>query len=150
MIALNDIHWAAGFLEGEGSFHNERTNIALTAAQVQREPLDRLQKIFGGKVYRISAAYCKGGEYHRWNSTGKIAAGVAMTIYTLMSTRRQGQITKALTKWRSKPANAQSAKTHCPKGHEYTPENTYRHPARKQSRQCKACRVRWKANSVFH
>lgn len=32
--------------------------------------------------------------------------------------------------------------THCPKGHEYTPENTYVHPT-KGYRQCRACQHEW-------
>jgi len=38
-------------------------------------------------------------------------------------------------------AHAERSKTHCPKGHEYTPENTYRHLSRGRypSRHCKAC-----------
>jgi hypothetical protein len=31
-------------------------------------------------------------------------------------------------------------RTHCPKGHEYTPENTYIHGDPKKGRQCKECR----------
>lgn len=30
-------------------------------------------------------------------------------------------------------------KTHCPRGHEYTPENTYRLPSRPSARYCRAC-----------
>lgn len=30
-------------------------------------------------------------------------------------------------------------KTHCPKGHEYTPENTYTYPGTKSGRICKTC-----------
>jgi hypothetical protein len=33
----------------------------------------------------------------------------------------------------------QAAKTHCPKGHEYTEENTYRHKSGKRERHCKIC-----------
>lgn len=33
---------------------------------------------------------------------------------------------------------AQAAKTHCPQGHEYTPENTYTKPGR-NSRMCRTC-----------
>lgn len=37
-------------------------------------------------------------------------------------------------------AAAQAArKTHCPQGHEYTPENTYREPANPRHRQCRTC-----------
>lgn len=33
--------------------------------------------------------------------------------------------------------------THCTKGHEYTPENTYRAPGRPNTRYCIACRRAW-------
>lgn len=33
-----------------------------------------------------------------------------------------------------------SEKTHCPQGHEYTPENTYETPSRKGGRLCRRCR----------
>lgn len=33
----------------------------------------------------------------------------------------------------------QSAKTHCPQGHEYSPENTYRCPSRGGGRMCRIC-----------
>lgn len=33
----------------------------------------------------------------------------------------------------------QAAKTHCPNGHEYTNENTYRQPSRPMVRRCKKC-----------
>lgn len=33
----------------------------------------------------------------------------------------------------------QRAKTHCPRGHEYTPENTYVLPARPTARYCREC-----------
>lgn len=38
------------------------------------------------------------------------------------------------------PTAANAAKTHCPKGHEYTPENTYVYPNRR-SRLCRRCRA---------
>lgn len=43
---------------------------------------------------------------------------------------------------RSNGAGAHNGrKTHCPRGHEYTPENTYRWPgAPGSSRQCRACK----------
>lgn len=38
--------------------------------------------------------------------------------------------------------SANAAKTHCPKGHEYTPENTYRY---NRHRICKTCNREWGA-----
>lgn len=32
-----------------------------------------------------------------------------------------------------------AGKTHCPQGHEYTPENTYRYPSRPNNRICRTC-----------
>jgi len=40
-----------------------------------------------------------------------------------------------------------ASKTHCPKGHEYTPENTYRSPGRRGCRACnRAAVARYKAS----
>lgn len=39
----------------------------------------------------------------------------------------------------------QHRKTHCIRGHEFTPENTYRHPKR-GTRTCRECMRIWKAN----
>jgi len=39
---------------------------------------------------------------------------------------------------RTAPNNANVAKTHCPQGHEYSPENTYVYPSR-SARRCKTC-----------
>lgn len=41
--------------------------------------------------------------------------------------------------------NALANKTHCPQGHEYTPENTYYQPKMPTSRHCKICRREYKA-----
>jgi hypothetical protein len=35
--------------------------------------------------------------------------------------------------------NPQLNKTHCPRGHEYTPENTYTSPGRGRERRCREC-----------
>jgi 5-methylcytosine-specific restriction endonuclease McrA len=39
-----------------------------------------------------------------------------------------------------KPQGGPAAKTHCPQGHEYTEENTYRCGENSKSRQCRICR----------
>lgn len=95
-----DLEWAAGFLEGEGSFlynHNRKTlsngrkkdtgTQEVSATQVHTsEPLNKLQALFGGTV--------RGED---WRVTGPRARGVMMTLYPLVSSRRKEQIRRALS-----------------------------------------------------
>lgn len=52
-VDVRDLHWAAGFLEGEGCFHfSKARHLHVSVAQVNKEPLDRLRNIFrGGSLY---------------------------------------------------------------------------------------------------
>lgn len=49
------VAWAAGFFEGEGhvnlQLRKNKSFLAISLAQVHREPLDQFVGIFGGKVY---------------------------------------------------------------------------------------------------
>ena len=52
MITSIYLGWAAGFLEGEGCFSNVgESEYTIDACQVNRDVLDRLQSLFGGKIY---------------------------------------------------------------------------------------------------
>jgi hypothetical protein len=94
-----DLGWAAGFLEGEGSFAaNSGTQLA-TASQVQTEPLNMLQRFFGGSVRphaRNSQRNPNWQDAFSWCVVGARARGVMLTLYVLMSPKRQAQIRKAL------------------------------------------------------
>ncbi len=88
------IAWAAGFLEGEGSFsamsgtdHRAR----VSAGQKQREPLERLLAYFGGAIYAQSKR-----EYNMWILRGTKAFDLMCLMRPYMSPRRQGQIDIAL------------------------------------------------------
>src|ERR1019366_6157965 len=91
MIKAIDIAWAAGFIEGEGHFSSGRKGgVIMGACQAQREPLERLQNIFGGKI----TGPFKFKTYkpmYRWNTYGRFAASIAMTIFCLLSPRRKEQ-----------------------------------------------------------
>lgn len=112
--STSDLHWAAGFLEGEGSFcrypnragRGDGTN-RVSASQKKRECLDRLSKLFGGRVICVEqkGRTTKGTPYgpvHHWQVNGAIARGVMMTLFCLLSAWRQAQIKKAL---RREPSN---------------------------------------------
>lgn len=138
MLSMINLAWAAGFLEGEGSFVGCMSGgqFTVSAVQIQREPLERLQVMFGGalKPYVNN----RGTLYHRWTVNGAHSIGIAFTLYTFMSPRRREQIRHMVAKWKTRPGRNNSLKTHCPRGHEYTPENTYHYGATTK-RHCRTC-----------
>ncbi len=143
---IKELYWAAGFIEGEGCFRKSslRQSTAVSVAQVQREPLERVQRLFGGNIngkdaakYNPRASYC-----YTWAVGGVAAVGIAMTLYPLMSTKRKRQIRETLTYWRSRPPNHKHRLV-CPHGHAYTPENTVLTDgvAGYKNRECRTCRI---------
>lgn len=63
--------------------------------------------------------------------------------------RSELKSTRRPSKRKAKPKKVRVRKTHCPQGHEYTPENTYTRPD--GTRRCQACHcqremARWAAN----
>jgi len=101
---MRDLGWAAGFLEGEGSFDlNTRRRQPgvwrtpqVRAAQVQREPLEKLVRLFGGKIYLQKHPSPRARQQHRWSIASDRARGVMMTLYAMMSLQRKQQIRFAL------------------------------------------------------
>lgn len=96
-----DLEWAAGFLEGEGTFRASARSEHVNAGQNERETLDRLKALFGGAVRSYPNTHRD--EFFQWYVSGTRARGVMMTLYLLLSTRRQAQIRKALSLGQPKP-----------------------------------------------
>ena len=98
------ILWAAGFMDGEGSFrqtklsHRQRGSATHTvsATQKEREPLDQLCMLFGG-VVRLYPQHTTGRSYYKWTVNGPTARGIMMMLFPFLSSRRQGQIRVALS-----------------------------------------------------
>lgn len=88
-----ELYWAAGFLDGEGSFDSKK----VSASQNDPELLHRLQDIFGGSVngYKARRATHAPMFYH-WITSGSRGRGIMMTLYQLLSTRRKARIKMAL------------------------------------------------------
>lgn len=126
MLDIKEIYWAAGFLEGEGSFATRGPyGNYVVAVQVQCEPLNRLRRMFGGKIFysdRYRKSHPKWKPVYRWYVSNAAARGVMMTIYSLMSPRRKVQINKVLDLWRSHQRRPEY-RTHCPRGHAYEGDN---------------------------
>ena len=110
-LMVHDLYWAAGFLEGEGWFgwsKQGKGKPVITCSQVQREPLDRLMRIFGSNIYERKAQTLAKhplgkGPMWCWQTSGRKAAAIMMTLYSLMSPKRQTQIIESLDKWKANP-----------------------------------------------
>src|SRR6266550_401729 len=88
-----DIAWAAGFYEGEGTCAYATRSEHAVVNQVEREPLDRLRRFFGGSIYAVKAHHRSKASF-RWAAHGPRARGFLMTIYALLSAKRKAQIRK--------------------------------------------------------
>lgn len=142
MTSTVDIAWAAGFMEGEGSFMQSRTTPYLECAQVQREPLERMQAMFGGTVSlfkrKNKGPSGKWNDFYRWTLYGNAAAGLMMTFFVLMSPKRKDQIEKVLLAWKARRYGSHhSSMTECKAGHPYA-EGSWT-PKGANGRQCKVC-----------
>jgi hypothetical protein len=150
MLTTPEIHWIAGFLEGEGCFYFSRS-ICIASNQVQKWPMERLHSWFGGSLLlndRFSKDRPNDRPKWQWKISGKQAAGLAMTIYPLMSPGRQEQIRKALAPWKAQRtrrevlaeerAKRSALITHCPQGHPYVGDNIKWNAAR-TFRSCRTC-----------
>lgn len=99
----DEIAWAAGFLEGEGCFATNgavpKGHLRVRATQKNREPLDRLWEMFGGRLNYKKNGHKKDGTktwLWDWQVNGKRALDVMNHIYPWMSERRKGQIDAAI------------------------------------------------------
>jgi len=90
-----DLGWAAGFYEGEGTCCFATGSHRAVINQVEREPLERMQRYFGGHIYRIPARLSSQPSW-RWIANGARARGILLTLYALLSAKRQAQIRKVI------------------------------------------------------
>jgi hypothetical protein len=101
-----EVGWVAGFIEGEGSFQVQRIKgrcyPRITAWQVDREPIDRLQNLLGGKICKVnrSVTMRKDGynrqDIYYWELRSKAAVDLLNRISPLLSTRRNEQASKMM------------------------------------------------------
>lgn len=99
-----DIHWAAGLFEGEGWAGPHGNGKSVTTATIQiamtdREPLEKIHLLFGGRIYGPYGVR-RGKDYYQWRAYGARALGIMQTLYVLLSPRRQNQIASVLDVYR--------------------------------------------------
>ncbi len=98
--SVNDIYWAAGFLEGDGWFGLKKNGYEdyerVVASQVQKEPLEKLKAMFGGRLNFCKTKKSTYNDVWTWNVNGIRARGVMLTLFSLLSTKRKSQIKLSL------------------------------------------------------
>lgn len=96
----DDLAWAAGFLEGEGSFCiRSNGRWFLGAGQVDREPLERLQALFGGNIYKrergpgVLADGFNRQAWYGWETSRKdLILSITAAVLPLMTESRRVRI----------------------------------------------------------
>ena len=139
-----DIAWAAGFYEGEGCIGFYGNTLMLRVGQVQKEPLERLQRMFGGSIYLQQRKDPNHKPIWRWTLSTRKAAQAAMTLLALLSPRRTKQVKEALTIWKKAPTPESprpgGQKTLCVNGHEFSERPRFDYKGHKVCFICKDAR----------
>jgi len=105
-MELTDLHWVAGFLEGEGAFKlakvGNKTYIRISAASTDEDVIERLDGLtIHGTMHGPYQYKSNNLEYWTWEiAKQKHVAALLMTIYPIMSERRQNKISELLTHWK--------------------------------------------------
>jgi len=92
-----DYAWAAGFIDGEGAVGIEKTGYPMrsgrtsftgrvVATQIVRAPLDKLQQLFGGTIYRVRNQY---GTYWAWRTRGDGTERCLRAVLPYLMVKRQ-------------------------------------------------------------
>src|ERR1041385_936600 len=131
-----DLAWAAGFLEGEGSF-GHYGGPRVSAAQVQKEPIDRLVRIFGGKMWQRTTKGFGAKPIWVWQPPARRGVEIMMTLYVMMSPKRKREIEWTLKVWARGRLLKSHASNTCGRGHELTAANSF---LVGRYRKCRECR----------
>lgn len=149
MISIKELYWIAGFLEGEGSFCRCGNTIRVSAGQVQREPLDRLYSLVGGYIHPRKPNLSRPNQqaFWAWYLDSVSSAALMMTLYPLMSPKRQEEIISTLNWWKATRRIRKVNDTFCTRGHDMRiAENIYIDP-KWGYKHCRLCRQENNAGS---
>lgn len=146
MLDIYDVDWLAGFLEGEGCFamseKSKNKSPRIMISQKQKWPLGKVLSIIGfGSIQHMY--YNRSRDIYCYSLSCNKAIQWMMTLYILMSPRRQEQIRRVIKLWKERPKKGTNNrnKTHCLRGHEFTKENTSMYISKdgKIHRKCNRC-----------
>lgn len=134
--------WIAGLFEGEGTIDFRGRSAVVAAVQMtDLDVLETLNCLYPASTGIHLARRGKPGyrDQYSWVLSSKeMVLPFLEGIRPWMHSRRGARITAALLRL-ERNRGVGKDRTHCPYGHEYTPENTYRTP--RGYRHCRACKV---------
>jgi len=119
-----DLAWAAGLFEGEGSWspiRRDSGNPRLTAqlGMTDLDTVDRFEAIAGRGVRSIIKANRAKPLYH-WRIAGyEHVQALAAMLWPWLSQRRRGRVVELLRNTQESPIQRFSWRTRCPRGHPY-------------------------------
>lgn len=136
-----DIAWAAGLFEGEGNIsYAAKTAVQLIVGMTDRDVVERFHRVIGCGVIRLEVRGNGHLTLYRWEVYDRNdVAAVLNLLLPWFGERRTAASRNALTRLNGNRGR-NSERTHCPRGHPYDEENTYRNP-RNGDRQCIKCRI---------
>lgn len=125
-----NIAWLAGLFDGEGCVYMRTVNgtvlnrIVLAIAMTDEDVVRHAHEVAGVGFVRERGTLTKGGKrVWEWRVTNaEHAAGLAMTIYTFLGSRRQARIRELLAAWKVAPIKHGREKS-CKHGHPLSGDN---------------------------
>jgi len=123
VLSPRNLSWFAGIMEGEGYFGIRKSGgLTIEVTMTDKDVIDRVASLFSFGT-RSEKTLPSGKIAYWWGvSKQSAAAGLMMTLYSLMGERRQKKIAECLAHWKATPL-PKSMWTSCKSGHLLAGEN---------------------------
>ena len=151
-----DRAWLAGLFEGEGCFTIEKNgSVRAMIAMSDRDIIERVHALWPTTVLRVDHPKTKPWLTQKpkprywWRIAGPQVREFIELIEPWLGERRRARAQELLSHLAARPAGTyQSRKTHCAKGHPYSPENTVLgRDGNAAYRRCRICVKQWGRDS---
>ena len=140
MASREDIAWAAGLFEGEGSMSvRGNLGVSLFLGMTDEDVVARFATIVGaGRVYVKQRPKQEWKDIYAWHcNKSEDVRRILSEFMPHMGLRRKDRAVEMLERL-ARNQGARATWTHCPYGHPLSGDNLYTHPKR-GTRMCKAC-----------
>lgn len=135
-----DAAWLAGIFEGEGTISIfPPKNVQVVISMTDRDIIERINTLFPCVAIRTRQIRADWQLQYLWKlSNAKQIREFIALVQPWLGVRRSAKALEALAMLDSRKGHIKV--THCVRGHEFTPENTYRYPAPQTRRACRECK----------